>query len=236
MRARGATLLACVLVLAWPARAMAQEEPQTPTAGPTPLEMMGEPLPPGDVHEGTLTATDPQDTLRVDVDATVSLVQFTVRAGAGCEVWAHLLDFDGVELGAAAMPKGTTGTVTALLAAAGPIFLQVDGGPFAPCDSGNYRAAVSIEPIDLPALSGALARRGARRDTASSPFLCMCWSDRVEALSVKVRRTRRLLAHATGRHAVQLRHKLHHLRSEYRHAKRMANTYCATSGLRSRGL
>jgi hypothetical protein len=234
MRARRATLLACVLVLgSSSARATAQDQPQPPTAGPTPLEMVAEPLLPGDVHDGTLTTADPQDTLRVDVDATVSLVQFTVRAGTGCETWAHLLDFDGVELGAAAVPEDSTGTVTTLLAAAGPVFLQVDGGPFVACASGSYRAAVSIEPIDLPALSGALARRGGK---AGSPFLCMCWSDRLEALSVKIQRTRRQLAHATGGRAAQLRRKLHHLRPKYRHAKRMAHQHCTTSGLRSRKL
>jgi hypothetical protein len=157
-----------------------------------------------------------------------SLVRVSVtHTNARCEVWATLVDLDGTTLGRAYVVGRQATTVTGLAAAAGPIFVLVDSGPFAACAGAQYRLELTVTPF--PTSSPAEPSEGTPTGTASAgtdPLRCYAWSKRAEQLSIKLRRTLESFRHARGSRRRTLQRKLTSLRQAYPSAKAKAAAAC----------
>jgi hypothetical protein len=197
---------------------------QAPAPAPGLYDTSARALPMGGAQTGTLEDVGERDIFKVEVATALTVLRIDVaHTNATCEVWVRLVDLDGTELGRAAIPRGSKAAVTALVGAAGPIFLVVDDGPFVDCADADYRVAGSLAPIDV-SLAGA-QRQGSSVD-AGNTVLCVCYSSRAEQLSIKVARTRSALTAAGRRRRATLKRKLAKLRRDYRTASRLAQRHC----------
>jgi hypothetical protein len=194
----------------------------------------------------TLTADRPEhdvlnspadvDVFRFDVAAELSVIQATItRTGTRCEVWARLLDVDGIELGRVFVDGSGSEVVSALAPTAGPYFVAVDNGPYARCSGAGYQVELAVVILPSANITQPPAGAGPRgRAAASSPdvatvLLCDAYSKRVDRLTTVVRRDRHELAGASGSRRARLTRKLRRDRGSLRGARAKSTRYCASS-------
>jgi hypothetical protein len=178
---------------------------------------------------GTLDRRDAQFIGRIDTPSEFNLVQIRIsHTNATCEVWASLVDLDGTELGRTYVSGSGENTLTGLAAAAGPLFVIVDDGPFARCAGAAYRLVPSIKEFAPRTFSapGESAPSAANDAGLKANIACYGWSKRVEQLGIKLRRTTEALKHARGSARKRLRRKRAHLRTLYRGAGKAARAAC----------
>jgi hypothetical protein len=143
-------------------------------------------------------------------------------------VWATLSDIDGSELGRAAVIDRTPQTVTALVAAAGPVYALVDSGEFGLCAGASYAIQVRATRIDLAGLepTTAAVARAVAAGAGGDHLRCICYSKRAETLSVKIRRTVAAIRDAAGGRRASLRRKRASLARAFRSARTKARRAC----------
>jgi hypothetical protein len=187
------------------------------------------------VHDVLDSAAD-LDVFRVDVAAELSVIRATItRTGHRCEVWARLLDVDGIELGRVFVDGSATEVLSALAPTAGPYFVAVDNGPYARCSGAGYRidlAVVSLPSANAgqpPAGPGQQGRAAQSSSDVATVLLCDAYSKRVDRLTTVVRRDRHELAGASGSRRARLTRKLKRDRGSLRGARAKATRYCASS-------
>jgi hypothetical protein len=209
-----------------PAAARAQAAPADPW-GTLPEEAVMLKL--DEPSTGALNARDARFTGRVDTPSEFNLVQIRIsHTNSRCEVWASLVDLDGTELGRTYVRGSGENTVTGLAAAAGPIFVIVDNGPFAQCAGAEYRLVPTVKDF-APATfspSDAGAPSAANDAGVKGNIACYGWSKRAEQLGIKLRRTAEALKHARGNARMRLRRKLVTLRRVYDKARKSARAAC----------
>ena len=209
-----------------PAAARAQAAPADPW-GTLPKEAVLLKL--DEPYTGSLHARDERFTGRVDTPSEFNLVQVRIsHTNSRCEVWASLVDLDGTQLGRTFVRGSGENTVTGLAAAAGPIFVIVDDGPFAHCSGAAYRLVPTVKDF-APATfspSDAGAPSAANDAGLKANIACYGWSKRVEQLGIKLRRTAEALKHAHGSSRRRLQRKLATLRRLYDNARKSAQAAC----------
>jgi len=223
-----ALLATVVALVATPAGA------QDSDAGASPAS--ARPLTPDRSAHDVLDSPADLDVFRVDVAAELSVIQATItRTGNRCEVWARLLDVDGIELGRVFVDGSRTEVLSALAPTAGPYFVAVDNGPYARCSGAGYRidlALVSLPSANAgqpPAGPGQQGRAAQSSSDVATVLLCDAYSKRVDRLTTVVRRDRHELAGASGSRRARLTHKLKRDRGSLRGARAKATRYCASS-------
>ena len=230
MRARlniaGTAMLAvAVMLVATPAAA------QDSDAGASPGTAT--PLTPDRPAHDVLASPSDVDVFRVDVAAELSVIRATItRTGLRCEVWARLLDVDGIELGRVFVDSSASEVLSALAPTAGPYFVAVDNGPYARCSGAGYRVDLAVLPLpsagSSPPPVGPGRAAGSSLDVATV-LLCDAYSKRVDRLTTVVRRDRHELAGTSGGRRARLTRKLARDRRSLRGARGKATHYCASS-------
>lgn len=232
MRARismvASALLASAALVATPAGAQDGDAGASPDSA-TPL------TPDRSVHD-VLDSPADLDVFRVDVAAELSVIRARItRTGNRCEVWARLLDVDGIELGRVFVDGSGTEVLSALAPTAGPYFVAVDNGPYASCSGAGYRvdlAVVSLPSANSsqpPAGPGQQGQAAASSSDVATVLLCDAYSKRVDRLTTVVRRDRHELAGASGSRRARLTGKLKRDRGSLREARAKSTRYCASS-------
>jgi hypothetical protein len=186
------------------------------------------------VHD-VLNSPADLDVFRVDVAAELSVIRATItRTGNRCEVWARLLDVDGIELGRVFVDDSGTEVLSALAPTAGPYFVAVDNGPYARCSGAGYRIDLAITSVpsanaSQPPAGPGQQGRAAQSSDVAAVLLCDAYSKRVDRLTTVVRRDRHELAGASGSRRARLTRKLKRDRGSLRGARAKATRYCASS-------
>jgi hypothetical protein len=223
-----ATLASVVALVATPAAAQDSDAGASPDSAKTLTTDRPE-------HDVLASPTD-VDVFRFDVAAELSVVRATItRTGNRCEVWARLLDVDGIELGRVFVDGSGSEVLSALAPTAGPYFVAVDNGPYARCSGAGYRVELAVvilpsaNPSQPPAAPGQRGRAAASSPDVATVLLCDAYSKRVDRLTTVVRRDRHGRARASGRHRARLTRKLRRDRRSLRGARAKATRYCASS-------
>jgi hypothetical protein len=162
----------------------------------------------GEPRSGTLSTRDEEEILRVSTQAPFSLVQVRItHTDRTCEIWATLVDIDGTSLGRTFVLGSRENPLTGLAAAAGPIFVVLDDGPYARCAGAAYRLVAEVAVFPSSTFTSATGETdpGAPSASGSTAGLvasvpCGGWCDRVEQLTTKIRRTRYAMRRARRRH------------------------------------
>jgi hypothetical protein len=170
-----------------------------------------------------------QNVMRIDTTAPFSLVQATItRTNARCEVWGRLIDVDGTTLGRAFVFGNASGTITGLVATAGPVVLVVDDGPYVSCGGATYTVTVQVTGVDPTPEAGSQSTGPTSTIAQRSPNVtaCLCWANRAEQLSTKIRRLNRQLSSSRGSTRRRLERRRIGLRRSYTSARAQARRWC----------
>jgi hypothetical protein len=160
-----AMLAVAVMLVATPAAAQDSDAGASPGTA-TPL------TPDRSAHD-VLASPGDIDVFRVDVAAELSVIRATItRTGLRCEVWARLLDVDGIELGRVFVDSSASEVLSALAPTAGPLLGTIVGGVL------TYETQQKLQDRELA--------RQDRRDAVVARAAARLERDRLEVVAGQV--------------------------------------------------
>lgn len=184
-------------------------------------------LEPARTYTDSLERAGEAKVFRFDTTAPISVVQVVVkRTNTECELWGSLVDIDGTTLARGFLFPGATGTLTAIVATVGPVIVVLSDGPYASCAGATFEVTASVSSIDFtqPATSSASASIVAQMP--ADIFKCVCWSNRAEQLSTKIRRVRDRRDQSSGTARRRYQERLKSLLKNYVSATKQVKRLC----------